>query len=251
MTGICRIGDLLFVAHQTAAARVAVLDAETLSVRADVCLPGARDVHSLAAWEGGVAVASTGTDEILWYRYDGADFVDRTVLWTASPERKDTLHVNGLTAHRDALLCCAFGPRRTEEDLWSESRGGFVYDVAKGRFVLRGLAHPHSPAVRGDDELVLCESARRSFRSADQPIVELDGYTRGVACLDDGRTVIGTSVTRVKSRSSDQLLNPADEGVTAGRCALHVVDPDGTVHQTLSLEGYGKEIYDVFPLGGP
>ncbi len=156
-TGLCRIGDEILVAYQTAESSVAVLDARTLQVRREVPLPGAHDVHSLVAWGDGVAVASSGTDEVLWYRYDGSVLVDRTVLWTAGAARRDTVHVNGLTTHGDALICCAFGARRSDTDLWSESRDGFVYDVENERVLLDGLAHPHSVTSLGAE----CSYANR------------------------------------------------------------------------------------------
>ncbi len=246
-TGLCRIGDEILVAWQTAEASVAVLDARTLQARGEAPLPGARDVHSLVAWEDGVAVASSGTDEVLWYRYDGDRFVDRTVLWAAGAARKDTVHVNGLTARGGALVCCGFGPRRSDDDLWSESQGGFVYDVVNRRFLLDGLGHPHSVAFFGD-ELFLCESSRRRFRAIDRPVVDLDGYTRGVASLGRGLAVVGTSRGRARSRSSDRLLNPGDDGVAVGDCALQVVGLDGTVHHVVPLADYGREIYDVLRL---
>ena len=242
-----QISDEILVAYQIAEASVAVLDARTLQVRSEVPLPGALDVHSLVAWGDGVAVASSGTDEVLWYRYDGTGFSDRTVLWAAGASGRDTVHVNGLTAHGGALICCGFGARSSMTDLWSESQGGFVYDVVNERVLLDGLGHPHSVAYFGD-ELFLCESAHKRFRSLGRPIAELDGYTRGVAPVDSARVVVGTSRGRIRSRSSRLLLNPADDGIGAGDCALHVVDLEGNVHQSVSLADYGHEIYDVLRL---
>ena len=246
-TGLCAIGDELLVAYQSAESSVAVLDARTLRVRSEAPLLGARDVHSVVGWEDGIAVASSGTDEVLWYRYDGNRFSDRTVLWTAGASRTDTVHINGLAAHGDSLICCGFGPRRSAADLWSESQAGFVYDIVNEQVLLDGLGHPHSVAFLGD-ELVLCESSRKRFRSIDRLIAELHGYTRGIAPLDSTRVVVGTSCGRVRSRSSDRILNPADAGFAAGDCALHVVDLGGAVQEMVSLADYGREIYDVLRL---
>ncbi len=246
-TGLCRIGLEIIVAYQSAEASVAVLDPRTLQVRNEAPLPGARDAHSLVAWQDGVAVASTGTDEVLWYRYDGNRFVDRTVLWSAGAACEDTVHVNGLAAHRDTLIFCAFGPGWSETDQWSETRDGFVYDVVNQRVLLDGLWHPHSLAFLGD-VLFLCESARKRLRVIDHSIAELDGYTRGVASLDPARMVVGTSRGRVRSRSSERLLSPDADGFDVGACALNVVDLDGAVHDTVSLADYGREIYDVLRL---
>jgi hypothetical protein len=246
-TGLCAIGGEILVAFQSAEPVVAVLDARTLRVRSESVLPGALDVHSIAGWGEGLAVASSGTDEVLWYRYRDGRFSDRTVLWAATPAGKDTVHVNGLAADGERLVCCAFGPRRSERDLWSGSERGYVYDIVRGRVLVAGLRHPHSVTFFGD-ELLLCESARRSFRSAARRIVELDGYTRGVARLSETSALIGTSRGRVRSRSTDRLLNPSDRGTDAGECALHAVDLDGAVVRTLPLGAYGREVYDVLPL---
>lgn len=246
-TGLCAIGDEIVAACQTPDASVMVLDARTLELRIEAPLPNARDVHSLAAWNGGLAVASSGTDEIVWYRYDGSGFSDRTVLWSGGTGDADTLHVNALAVHRDALLGCAFGPRRSRSDLWSDARGGFVFDVTGGRVVLDDLRHPHSLVSLGD-ELYLCESSPRLFRSLSGSIATLDGYTRGAVPLGRARVLVGTSVGRVRSRSSGRLLNPADGGRRRGTCAVHDVGLDGSVRETISLASYGAEIYDLLPL---
>jgi hypothetical protein len=246
-TGICRIGDDVFVASQSVAAAFTVIDARTMRVRAEAPMPGANDVHSIAAWEDGLAVASTGTDEVLWYRYDGDGFVDRTVLWAAGSERSDTVHVNGLAAHGGKLVCCAFGPGFRDFDVWSESQDGYVYDIVNARFVLRGLARPHTVAFL-DGGLFLCESSRMNFRSLERAIAHVEGFTRGVAPLPDGRVVVGSSRVRIRSRSTGVYLDPETIGRYPGSCALHVIDLDGTVHETISLADYGREVYDIFPL---
>jgi len=246
-TGLCAVGDEILVARQAPDASVMVLDARTLQLRMEVPLPNARDAHSLVAWQGGLAVASTGTDEVVSYRYDGNGFTDPTVLWSVGDGDGDTLHVNALVVHDDALLGCAFGPRRSANDLWSDARGGFVFDLVNRRVVLEDLGHPHSLVSLGD-ALYLCESSRQVFRSVSGPIATLDGYTRGAAHLGGARMLIGTSVGRVKSRSSGRMLSPGDDGRPAGTCALHHVGLDGSVHETISLANYGREIYDVLPL---
>ena len=194
-----------------------------------------------------MAVASSGTDEVVWYRYDGNAFTDATVLWSGGGGDGDRLHVNALAVHGDALLGCAFGPRRSPNDLWSDARGGFVFDLVNGGVVLEHLGHPHSLVSLGD-ALYLCESSRQIFRSVSGPIATLDGYTRGAAHLGGARMLVGTSVGRVKSRSSGRMLSPGDDGRPAGTCALHAVGLDGSVEEMVSLADYGREIYDVLPL---
>jgi len=246
-TGICRIRDDVLIAGQTAKATVAIFDARSFQLRALIEMPGARDLHSLVPWEGGLAAVSTGTDELLWYGYDNNQLSSRTVLWAAGPSRSDTVHLNGLATHHGRLVCSAFGPRFRDFDVWSESQDGFVYDVTRERFVLRGLARPHTITFIGD-ELFICESSRRNFRSAQRSIVNLDGYTRGVSPLDDGRVVVATSQSRVRSRSTGRQLDPPPNGQDDGSCALHVIDFDGVLQKTIPLGHYGREIYDVFLL---
>lgn len=246
-TGLCALGEEIVVAYQRQEVCVGVLDARTLQLRRETPLPGAEDVHSLAAWNGGLAVASTGTDEVLWYRYDGTAFADRIVLWSGGNGEVDVLHVNAVAVHDRTLLCSAFGQRKSQSDLWSDAEGGFVYDVVNRRVVLDDLAHPHTLISLGD-ELYLCESSRQLFRSIRRPIATLNGYTRGVAPLDDARVLVGTSVGRVTSRSTGRILNPAHDGLDAGTCAIHVVGLDGSVGETISLADYSREIYDIVRL---
>jgi hypothetical protein len=244
-TGICTIGDDVFVAAQSPEGTIVVLDMRTLRVRNETRLPDAYDVHSVAAWEGGLAVASTGSDEVLWYRYDGDRFVDRTVLWAATGSaRSDTVHVNGLAAHDDRLVCCAFGPGFRGFGPWDESQNGFVYDIADQRFVLDGLDRPHTVTFIGD-ELFLCESARSNFRSAEREIVILDGYTRGVAALGDGRVAIASSGARTRSRSTGVLLDQPGAAQQTDNAALTAVDLDGGVHERVFFGDDNAEIYDI------
>ena len=246
-TGMCAMGDEIVVARQAPEASVIVLDARTLEVRIEAPLPKARDAHSIVAWHGGLAVASSGTDEVVWYGYDGSRFRARTVLWRGGTAGGDTLHVNALAVHGDTLLGCAFGPRRSQSDLWSDARGGFVFVLVNRQVVLEDLGHPHSLVSLGN-ALYLCESSRQVFRSESGPIATLDGYTRGAAHLGGARMLVGTSVGRVTSRSSGRMLSPGDDGRPAGVCALHDVGLDGSVRTTISLADYGDEIYDVLPL---
>ena len=246
-TGICRIGDDVFVASDMPDATVSVLDARTMRVRNEAPMAGAQDLHSLVPWKGGVAAASTGTDEVLWYRYDGKRFSGRTVLWAGGPDRTDTVHINGLAVHGERLVCCAFGAGFRDFDVWSDSQDGFVYDIVNARFVLRGLARPHTVTFL-DGRLFLCESSLRNVRSADAPIVRLAGYTRGIAALPGGRIVVASSRVRIRSRSTGVYVDPETMGRFPGSCALHTVDVDGAVHETVSLAAHGGEVYDVFRL---
>jgi hypothetical protein len=243
-TGMCRMGEEIFVVPQMPDGHVAVFDLQTLEQTHSAPLEGARDVHSIVPGAGGIAVASTGTDEVLWYWYDDGVFIGRTVLWAAGDERRDVHHVNGLTVWGDRLLCCGFGERRSPDDLWSASRGGFVRDVTSGDVLATSLLHPHSPAL-WNGRLILCESSVQTVRTTDAAIVRLPGYTRGFAALDADTALVGTSVGRTASRSMGRLLSPSDAGSDAGICALHVIDASGGVLRTIELTRFGREVYDV------
>ena len=107
----------------------------------------------------------------------------------------DSCHVNCITAAEGDLWATAFG--------WFDSFKGWRGTRAVGAGVLwnlrtgeeiTGFSHPHTPRRVGDEWFV-CESLNESFVRRDRAgtelqRVELGGYTRGVAFVDD-RVLVG------------------------------------------------------------
>jgi Domain of unknown function (DUF4915) len=142
-----------------------------------------RDPHDVR-WFDGAPHISSSWDDAVWRVDPGADEPD--LVWQASTV-PDGWHVNSLVAVDGALHVCAFG-RFDRHKGWKESGrdgAGFVHDLASGRDVLVGLAHPHTPRRRGDRWYV-CESTRGSLTelSADGTVrrrARVDRFTRGLA----------------------------------------------------------------------
>jgi Domain of unknown function (DUF4915) len=133
-------------------------------------LDAIRDPHDVH-WHDGAVLVTSSWDDAVW-RVDPADS-DPTLVWqgTAVP---DGWHVNSLTVVDGALHVCAFG-RFDRHKGWKDddmAGAGFVLDLATGRDVLTGLAHPHTPRRRGDRWYV-CESTRGTLTELD-----LDGTVR-------------------------------------------------------------------------
>jgi hypothetical protein len=252
-TGICRFGPSILVAYQLQAGRIAVLDPKNLSIISELDLTDCADPHSIAAFREGIAVASTGSDEILYYPFDGSTIGRAERLFAYGDERTDNHHLNGIAAAGEHLVWCGFGAREQSQTSpsglrWGNARSGFLQELGRPESTASGLAHPHTVRIF-DGTTYLCESSLGSLRTTERTVAVLDGYTRGIEFIGAGRVVVGTSVGRRKSRSTGRILNPLDEGVDAGTCALHVVDIESAeTIQTISLDHYAREIYDIFAL---
>ena len=158
-------------------------------------LDAIRDPHDVRAAPDGWIIVSTGTNEIL--ALDGAG--RSHALWSGNTV-PDSCHVNCITEAEGDLWATAFG--------WFDSFKGWRGTRAVGAGVLwnlrtgeeiTGFSHPHTPRRVGDEWFV-CESLNESFVRRDRAGVELQrveigGYTRGVAFVDD-RVFVGVSARR-------------------------------------------------------
>jgi uncharacterized protein (TIGR03032 family) len=167
---------------------------------------------------------------------------------------EDRCHLNGMT-------CDEQGPRYVtalgETDApqgWrpGKASGGCVIDVKSGQTVLKGLSMPHSPRLRG--ELIwLLESGRgrlvrfRPGSALAEPVVELPGYTRGLAFAGP-LAFVGLSKIRESSTFGDL---PIAERKTPLSCGISVVE--WASHREIArLEFHTgvEEIFDVQALHG-
>lgn len=141
-----------------------------------------RDPHDVL-WFDGAPHVSSSWDDAVWRIDPGAD--EPTLVWRGSTV-PDSWHVNSLVEVGGRLHVCAFG-RFDRHKAWKGSGNdgrGFVHDVAAGRDVLTGLAHPHTPRRRGDRWYV-CESTKGSLTELDAGGTVLrrarvDRFTRGL-----------------------------------------------------------------------
>ena len=100
---------------------IVVLDPETFAVRSRYVFRVARDVHSIAAGDGCLYAASTGTDELVELRLHHEGWIsEERVAWRpeASGERTDQHHLNAVAVVDGKLFVCGFGRRPSEGSEW-------------------------------------------------------------------------------------------------------------------------------------
>lgn len=220
---------------------LAIVDKRDYAVRDVVRLVGIMDVHSICVDGNDLIAASTGRDEVVRVAADGGGPTE--TLWAATSTGADTHHVNSIVQANGTLLVSAFGPRMGSR--WSSAVDGYIYDVGASKAILRGLLQPHSLVVR-NEKVVFCESACQSIRDLDGAMRYLDGYARGIAFDNTGNLYVGSSVGRRDATLPGMVMNPSEDGPTAGRCELIVLpEQEGLASKAFDLAHLGAEIYDV------
>jgi Domain of unknown function (DUF4915) len=147
-------------------------------------LDAIRDPHDIRPGPGGWIIVSTGTNEIVALEGDALH-----TLW-AGNAMPDSCHVNCITEVDGDLWATAFGWFDGFKG-WRDTRAvgaGVLWNLRTGEEIT-GFSHPHTPRHLGDDWFV-CESLTESFVRRDRigrelQRVDLGGYTRGVAFVDD------------------------------------------------------------------
>lgn len=205
------------------------------------------DAHSLCVSNNNLFVASTGTDEVICLVLRDAGVVSEEVCWRPDHEapRKDLHHVNSACHWQGELYVALFG-KRTGDRL-STATDGRVINVTRGELVASGINQPHSLTVVGD-RLAWCDSQKATVWLGASPTPHLPGYSRGL-CAVGTKVFVATSVGRAVSRSTAVINNPADPGLTEGRCTLNLLSLDQMqIENSWDLGAYGREIYDLVAL---
>jgi uncharacterized protein (TIGR03032 family) len=168
--------------EQTATCELLSYDAR--GVRSYQRIDAVRDPHDVVWFEDAPHV-SASWDDAVW-RIDPAGDAERVWQGSAVP---DGWHVNSLLVVDGALHVCAFGRFDRHKGWKSDERAGsgFVLDLATGREVLGGLAHPHTPRRRGDRWYV-CESTHGTLTELDPAgtvlrQAQVHRFTRGLALV--------------------------------------------------------------------
>jgi uncharacterized protein (TIGR03032 family) len=160
---------------------------------------------------------------------------------------EDRCHLNGLAFEQGKpkyVSCLGAG---NVKESWREgiTEGGAIMDVQENRFVLTGLAMPHSPRVV-DNSLYFLQSANGILSRYDrvsQSIThtELPGFPRGMA-YSNGLLFIGMSKIRKSSKSFD-LLPIRPKATWAGIVVIEAAS--GLTVGEVRYENTIDEIYDV------
>jgi uncharacterized protein (TIGR03032 family) len=214
-----------------------------------------------------MAYVTSGSDEVLW-------FVNTrfSCLATHDPEHSfapvwrpkfitqltpdDRCHLNG--------LCLADGRPRWATALgdtnsgggWRENKknGGILIDLESNEIVARGLSMPHSPRWH-NGQLWLLESGTGSLGHVDlatgryEPIVQLDGFTRGLEMVGNLAFVGLSQVRETAVFSGIQITERLQE--SQRNCGVWVVDISrGQVAAFLKFEDAVQEVFAVVLLPG-
>lgn len=179
-------------------------------------------VHSLAVVDGRLLAVSTGNGRVVSRALDGGPWEPAGAHGTGG----DTYHLNSVTGWGGDVVVSAFGPK--DGGRWGTD--GYILNLATGER-LTAAAQPHSLLAWRDD-LWFCESARGTVRSLAGRTLEVGGYTRGLAPLDETTLLVGVSDSR--------------NGGTSGAASLWAADIDaGETTLVADVAHVGPEIYAV------
>ena len=198
----------------------------------DVAVDDLVDPHDIL-WTGDAyAIACAGANKIVFVSPGGE--VNR--VWEA-PGVGDAWHLNGLLLVDGELHVSAFGKYKRHRE-WNDPDAdpvsGLVFNLATGKDVVTGLSSPHHPRLV-DGKWIVCNSGRRALTRIDaesgsvEAEIVLDGWTRGLAVLDDV-LLVGESPGRTEPKGISASVAVVDRG------AWEVVD---------RFSVPAREIYDI------
>lgn len=166
---------------------------------------------------------------------------------------EDRCHLNGFAAADGRPQYVTVLGETDAPQAWREKKagGGAIYDIASGEAVLRGLSMPHSPRLHGGKLWVLDSGTGRMLlvdpaAGRAEPVVELPGYTRGLA-FHGKYAFVGLS--RIRETSVFGGL-PIAERRAELKCGVGVVDlTTGRLAAHLEFKSGVEEIFAVESLG--
>ena len=207
-TGLCVVDDTLVRALRStdpgSFAELLVYDAR--GIRRYLRLDDVLDPHDVV-WDPlreAYVIVSSLTNSVHWMATDGTPLRRRLL-----PGAGDSWHVNSLLWAGQRLYASAFGDFRRHRE-WKSHFGderGVVLDLESGEPVLRGLECPHHPRLV-DGSWVICDSLPGRLIRADadtgriHDVLELAGFTRGIAVTADHILVGESPRTRAGQRAS-------------------------------------------------
>jgi hypothetical protein len=178
-------------------------------------------------------IVSSLTNSVHWIATDGRELRRRLL-----PGAGDSWHVNSLIWAQQRLYAAAFGDFERHRE-WKAHFGdarGVVFDLESGEPLLNGLECPHHPRLV-DGGWVICDSLPGRLLRVDpetglvSDMLELAGFTRGIAITDD-HFLVGESP---RTRAGERAPTPASVAVVDRR-RWRLVD---------RIEVFACEIYDL------
>ena len=252
-TGLTQDAGYIYAASQTIEQFLYIIDKKTYQVILRHHLTNARDVHSLVVIDDNIYLVSTGTDQVLQYRFDRTQkqIQFTGIVWqpTDSHGISDTHHLNALVLYQGELFVSGFGPKT--DTTWSSAKHGYVFNITRKKYVLPQIYHPHSLTIV-NNEFYYCESSTRSVKKNNRTLVRLkQGYVRGLSVIND-YLIFGTSSGRKRSKSTGLVNNPADTGSLELDCRVLIYKKNfwGWYRPltTFNFAPEHTEIYDIIVL---
>lgn len=252
IAGVCRSGENIFIATQGSQPTIACISLSTQAVISFLRLHKCRDSHSMVFHEGCIYLASTGTNEVYRISFNNDCLSNEELFWSYPnvSYEKDEIHLNGLAIHKGKLIASCFGSKNSTGS-WDSN--GRVFYLTADESIVEGLKQPHSPTVI-DDRLIFAESAEHKVyvleNNKSEWIKKLDlklkGYARGITVIN--RSIfIGISADRSISRSTRKTLATNQQRI-ANASLIEVDIESGEQLRDLSLQGYGREPYDILAM---
>lgn len=162
---------------------------------------------------------------------------------------EDRCHLNGMCIVGGQVRYVTALGQTDSANGWraDKASGGCLMEVPSGNVIAQGLCMPHSPRFRdgqlwvlesGKGEVGIVDTATKSVR----PIIQLDGFTRGLAFAGP-YAFVGLSQVR-ESNVFGGL--PLTTRVAERKCGVWVIDTrNGKIAAFLRFEGTVQEIFDI------
>jgi uncharacterized protein (TIGR03032 family) len=167
---------------------------------------------------------------------------------------EDRCHLNGMALENGRpRYVTAFGATDTAHG-WRPNKlaGGCLIDIPTNNVVARGLAMPHSPRVV-NGRLWVLDSGRGRLLTVNpndgrsEMIIELPGYTRGLAFAGDAAFV---GLSRIRETSTFGGM-PIAERREALKCGVAIIDlRTGNLAALLEFKSSVEEVFDVQVMHG-
>lgn len=210
--------------------------------------------HELAFADGELWVVATAFSCLARLDSDHSFIPEWTPPFISGLAPGDRCHLNGVAVVDDKVRYVTALGQTDEPAGWraSKATGGCIIDVPSSEIVCAGLSMPHSPRWH-DGRLWVLESGRGALGTVDldhgatEPVIELPGFTRGLAFAGD-LAFVGLSQIRESSTFGDL---PLTERLQERICGVWVVNTKrGEVVAFLRFEDLVQEIFDVALLPG-
>lgn len=252
-TGLAQDDDFFYALSQDIKYGMYIIDKKTHQIILHQQLTHTAEPHSLVVIKDTIYIVSTGTDQVLQYKFDREknNILFERVVW--KPENSlgtsDTHHLNSINTFDNNVYVSGFGLK--EDNRWSSAKKGYIYNVFNNTKKISNIYHPHSVCIKGSD-FYYCESSSRSVKKNKRTLIKLkSGYTRGLSVIDD-YIILGTSSGRKRSKSTGLVNNPADQGILEEDCRILIYKKNWwgnyKLMQEINLFPDYTEIYDILTI---